>query len=84
VTADDQGEFSATIDPPGAAAGEHTITADPAEGDAATATLTCVGAAVAFTGPRTNVSLGVIVLVALVVTGVGALVAGRRRARRAA
>jgi hypothetical protein len=83
TTADDQGEFSVTIDPPGAAAGQHTITADPEEGESATATLTCVvGAAVAVTG--SNISLGLILLVALVVVGGVALVAGRRRARRVA
>ena len=85
-----QGSFSVTVDPPGAAAGQHTITAKqfvaPEEPDqiVASATLTCVsaGGAVAFTGR--NISLGLVLLVALVVIGAGALVLGRRRARTAA
>jgi hypothetical protein len=90
VFPDNQGNISVTIDPPGAAAGQHTIearqfvSAEEPDEIVATATLTCVGAAVAFTGPTTNISLGLILLVALVVVGAVALVAGRRRARRVA
>jgi Bacterial Ig domain len=79
VEADEQGEFSVTIDAPDAAAGEHTVTAESSEGDTASATVTCVGAAVAFTGA--DVSRGLILLVALVGIGGVALYAGRRRAR---
>jgi hypothetical protein len=91
VFPDDQGSFSVTIDPPAAATGTHTIqarqfvAAEEPDEIVATATLTCVaGAAVAFTGPTVNISLGVLILVGLVLVGAGALVAGRRRARRAA
>lgn len=82
----DEGTFSVTVDPPGAAAGQHTIEArqniSPEEPGqiTASATLTCVaGAAVAFTGA--DISLGLVLLVILVIVGAGALVAGRRRSR---
>ena len=85
----DDGTFSVTVDPPGAAAGEHTIqarqfvAAEEPDEIVASATLTCVaGAAVAFTGA--NISMGLILLAALVIVGVGALVAARRRSRTAA
>jgi hypothetical protein len=82
VEADEQGDFSATIDAPDAAAGEHTITAESSAGDrATTATVTCLAAAVAFTGA--DISMGLILLVALVAVGVVALLVGRRRARAA-
>jgi hypothetical protein len=82
-----QGAFSVTLNPPGAAAGQHTIEARQfvsAEEDdeiVATATVTCVGAAVAFTGA--NISMWVILLAALVLIGGAALLADRRRARQA-
>lgn len=85
----DEGTFSVTVDPPGAAAGEHTIqarqfvAAEEPDEIVASATLTCVaGAAVAFTGA--NISMGLILLAALVIVGVGALVVARRRSRTAA
>jgi hypothetical protein len=81
VETDEQGDFSATIDAPDAAAGEHTITAESDAGDRATATVTCLAAGVAFTGA--DISMGLILLVALVAVGVVALLAGRRRARAA-
>jgi hypothetical protein len=87
VFPDDQGNISVTIDPPGSAVGEHTITArqntSPEEPGqiVATATLVCVGAAVAFTG--FDITLGVILLVALILAGAVALFVGRRRARAA-
>jgi hypothetical protein len=85
VSPDNQGDISVTIDPPGSAAGEHTITArqnvEP-EPIVATATVVCVGAAgVAFTGY--DITLGLILLVALVLAGAAALILGRRRARAA-
>jgi hypothetical protein len=89
VFPNDQGEFTVTVDPPAAAAGEHTIqarqfvAAEEPDEIVATATLTCVaGAAVAFTGA--NITMGIIVLVGLVALGAVALIAGRRRARSAA
>jgi IPT/TIG domain len=82
----DEGTFSVTVDPPGAAAGEHTIqarqfvAAEEPDEIVASATLTCVaGAAVAFTGA--NISMGLILLAALIIVGVAALVAARRRSR---
>jgi Bacterial Ig domain len=81
MQADEQGEFSVTIDAPDAAAGEHTVTAESSEGDRASATITCVGAAVAFTGA--DISRGLLLLIALVAVGALALYAGRRRARTA-
>jgi hypothetical protein len=85
----DEGTFSITVDPPGAAAGEHTIqarqfvAAEEPDEIVASATLTCVaGAAVAFTGA--DISLGLVLLAVLLIVGVGALVAGRRRSRSAA
>jgi hypothetical protein len=81
VQADEQGDFSATIDAPDAAAGAHTITAESSAGDRATAAVTCLAAGVAFTGA--DISMGLILLVALVAVGVVALLAGRRRARAA-
>lgn len=85
----DEGTFSVTVDPPGAAAGQHTIQArqfiaaeEPGE-IVASATLTCVaGAAVAFTGA--NISVGMVLLAILVIVGVAALVVGRRRSRTTA
>lgn len=81
-----QGEFSVTVDPPGAAAGQHTIqarqfvAAEEPDEIVASATLTCVaGAAVAFTGA--NVTIWMVLLVVLVAAGGLALYAGRRRAR---
>jgi hypothetical protein len=89
VFPDDDGSFSVTIDPPGAAAGQHTIearqfvAAEEPDEIVATATLTCVaGAAVAFTGA--NITWGVVILAVLLVVGIAALVVGRRRARSAA
>jgi hypothetical protein len=89
VFPDDQGNISVTIDPPGAAVGEHTITArqnvSPEEPGqiVATATLICVAAGgVAFTG--FNISLWLILLAGLIVIGAVALAVGRRRARAAA
>lgn len=88
VFPDDQGNISVTIDPPGSAVGEHTITARQSAGAeepgqiVATATLVCVGAAVAFTGY--DITLGLILLVALILAGAVALVLGRRRSRAAA
>jgi hypothetical protein len=87
VFPNDQGEFSVTVDPPGAAAGQHTIearqfvAAEEPDEIVATATLTCIGAAVAFTGA--NISMWAMLLVVLLVIGGAALVAGRRRARQA-
>ncbi len=82
----DEGTFSITVDPPGAAAGEHTIqarqfiAAEEPDEIVASATLICVAeAAVAVTGA--NISVGLILLAALVIVGVAALVAGRRRSR---
>jgi hypothetical protein len=83
-----QGEFSVNIDPPGAGAGQHTIearqfvSAEEPDEIVASATLTCVGAGVAFTGA--DVSWGVALVATLLVIGAVALVAGRRRAQRAA
>jgi hypothetical protein len=89
VFPDDQGNISVTIDPPGSAVGEHTITArqfvSPEEPGqiVASATLTCVAAGgVAFTG--FNISLWLIMLAALIVIGAVAVAIGRRRARAAA
>jgi hypothetical protein len=81
VEADDRGDFSAMIHAPDAAAGEHTITAESSAGDRATATVTCLAAGVAFTGA--DISMGLVLLVALVAVGAVALLAGRRRARAA-
>ena len=88
VFPDDQGNISVTVDPPGAAAGQHTISAEqfvaPEEDDliTASATVTCVGAAVAVTGA--NISVGLILLITLLIVGAGAIFVGRRRARSAA
>jgi hypothetical protein len=81
VEADGQGDFSAMIHAPDAAAGEHTITAESSAGDRATATVTCLAAGVAFTGA--DISMSLILLVALVAVGAVALWVGRRRARAA-
>jgi hypothetical protein len=81
VDADGQGDFSVTIDAPDAAAGEHTVTAESSAGDRATATVTCVAAGVAFTGA--DISVGLLLLMALVAVGAVTLYAGRRRARAA-
>jgi hypothetical protein len=89
VFPDSTGSFSVTVDPPGAATGAHTIqarqfiAAEEPDEIVATATLTCVaGAAVAFTGPTVNISLGIVLVAALVAVGIAALVLGRRRSRR--
>jgi hypothetical protein len=81
VEAGGRGDFSAMIHAPDAAAGEHSITAESSAGDRATATVTCLAAGVAFTGA--DISMGLILLVALVAVGAVALLAGRRRARAA-
>jgi hypothetical protein len=84
VTAGDDGTFTVTITVPDAAAGSHTVTAVGEEsGGDASATVTCVaGAAVAFTGA--NISVGLILVAALIAVGAVALYAGRRRSRSAA
>ena len=90
TVADNAGGFSVTIETPDAAAGTHTITAvqdlpPNASPDTlvASATFTCVGAAgLAVTGG--NVAMWMLLVAGLVGIGVIALVAGRRRARRAA
>jgi hypothetical protein len=84
VTAGDDGSFTVTITAPDAAPGQHTVTAVGEEsGSDSSATVTCVtGAAVAFTGA--NISMGLILLAALVAVGAVALYAGRRRARTSA
>ena len=80
VEADSDGTFTVTITAPDAAAGEHSVTAVGESGGDDSATVTCVtGAAVAFTGA--NISMGLILLAALVAIGAVALYAGRRRAR---
>jgi hypothetical protein len=80
VTADQNGEFSVTIQAPDLGTGQHTVTAESSTGQTASATVTCVGAAaVAFTGR--NISLGLVLLVVLLAVGAAALFAGRRRAR---
>lgn len=79
VEADERGRFSVMIDAPDAGAGQHTITAESSEGETASATVTCVGAGVAFTGA--DISKGLLLLVALVAVGGLALYGGRRRAR---
>lgn len=80
VEAASDGTFTVTITAPDAAAGEHTISAVGESGSDDSATVTCItGAAVAFTGA--NISMGLILLAALVAIGAGALYAGRRRAR---
>jgi hypothetical protein len=81
VEAEDQGDFSATAGAPDAPAGDHAITAESSAGDRATATVTCLAAGVAFTGA--DISMGLILLVALVTVGAVALFAGRWRARAA-
>lgn len=79
VEAAPDGTFTVTIAAPDAAAGEHTVTAVGESGGDDSATVTCVtGAAVAFTGA--NISMGLILLAALVGIGGVALYAGRRRA----
>jgi hypothetical protein len=89
VLPDDEGSFTVTVDPPAAAAGEHTITAEQfvaaEEPDLLTAfaSVTCQGGVgVAFTGQ--NLSEAVMLLLALLAVGAAALAAGRRRAGRAA
>jgi hypothetical protein len=83
VEADSDGTFTVTIAAPDAPAGEHTVAAVGESGSDDTATVTCVtGAAVAFTGA--NISMGLILLAALVAVGAVALYAGRRRARSTA
>jgi hypothetical protein len=80
VEADSDGTFTVTITAPDAAAGEHSVTAVGESGGDDSVTVTCVtGAAVAFTGA--NISLGLILLAALVAIGAVALYAGRRRAQ---
>jgi hypothetical protein len=88
VFPDDQGNISVTIDPPGSAVGEHTITArqfvSPEEPGqiVASATLICVAAGgVVFTG--FNISLWLIMVAGLLMIGAVALAVGRRRARAA-
>jgi hypothetical protein len=83
VEADSDGTFTVTITAPDAAPGEHSVTAVGESGGDDSATVTCVtGAAVAFTGA--NISMGLILLAALVAIGAVALFAGRRRARSTA
>jgi hypothetical protein len=79
ATVNDQGEFSAEVTSPDAAAGSHTVTAS--DSVSASATVTCVAGAagVAFTG--TNITVGLLVLVGLLMAGAAALLIGRRRAR---
>jgi hypothetical protein len=82
VTTDSDGNFSATITAPEAAAGSHTVTASGG-GESASATVTCVAeGAVAFTGR--DISMGLILLAGLIVAGGTALALGRRRAARSA
>src|SRR5919106_6989149 len=66
------GEFTATVTPPAAAAGQHVIEAIQVIGDetaiTASATLTCVAAAeVAFTGA--NITVGLLLLAGLLLVG---------------
>jgi hypothetical protein len=89
VFPDDEGSFTVTVDPPAAAAGEHTITAEqfvaPEEPDLITAfaSVACQGGVgLAFTGR--NLSEAVMLLLALLAVGAVAQAAGRRRAGHAA
>jgi hypothetical protein len=83
---DAQGEFTTTITPPEAAAGQHTVSAvqDIGGGETieASATLVCVAVGeIAFTGA--DITWGVVLLIGLLGVGGLALAIGRRRARAA-
>lgn len=77
---DRNGEFEFTV-PSDIPSGEHEVTVYGIAGDCETSTSVTttiqIGGEVAFTG--SNISFGLVALVALFIVGVGALIAGRRR-----